>query len=108
MSDDIQTPEVSAEEPGLIAYLFTNHKEQAPIMQSLLDMIYRGVYANTIGIQSAFNAWTDKEEFLIVGVEHDGETTRTYPLFKVLDGAEAGKYLFPDGEGGWLNEAVDE
>lgn len=105
MSDDIQTADQAAEtEAGLIAYMFTNHPEQGPMMQSLLDMYYRGAYSNTIGIQSAYNKETGEEELLIVGVEHDGETTNAYPLARILGPGEAANYVGPDGKGGWLDD----
>ena len=66
MSENIQTSDMP-EEQGLIAYMFTNHPEQGPVLQSLLDMLYRGVHENTIGIMSAYNKTTDKEELVQVG-----------------------------------------
>lgn len=119
MSDNIQTPEVSADEtvvnstnvdsePGLIAYMFTNHKEQVQMLQSYLDMFYRGAYANTIGLQSAYNTETGLEEVLIVGVQHDGAITKTYPLARILANGEEAKYVAPDGKGGWLDGNDDE
>lgn len=107
MSDDIQTP-CENEEAGLIAYMFTNHAEQAPMLQQLLDMFYRGTYSNTIGVMSAKNSLTNKEELLIVGIDHEEDgNTSTYPLAKVLTPDEVAKYVGPDGKGGWLDKEVD-
>jgi hypothetical protein len=105
MSDEIQTAEPEAEEGGLIAYMFTNHKEQGFMLQQLLDMFYRGAFSNTIGIGSFLNNETDEEELLLVGVDHgDDGITRTYPLAKVFGPTEASKYTGPDGQGGWLDD----
>lgn len=110
MSDEtIQTPEAE-DEGGMIAYMFTNHREQGFMLQQLLDMFYRGAFSNTIGIGSFLNNETDEEELLIVGVDHgDDGITRTYPLAKVLGPTETSKYIGPDGQGGWLvNEDEDK
>lgn len=107
MSDEIQTVDTPEEETGLIAYMFTNHPEQGPMMQSLLDMLYRGVYANTLGLQSAYNKETGEEELLLVGVEHVDSLTNTYPLARILSGHEAVNYVGPDGKGGWLDDSED-
>jgi predicted urease superfamily metal-dependent hydrolase len=105
MSDTIETATPEATEAGVIAYLFTNNPQQAALMQSMLGMFYQGVYDNTIGVMSALNKETNKEELVIVGVQHDGEITNTFPLAKVLSPEEAfGTYICPDGKGGWLGE----
>lgn len=95
-------------EMGLIAYMFTNHAEQGVMLQQLLDMFYRGVYANTIGVGSLMNTETGEEELVLVGLEHreDG-LTDTYPLARVLGPDEIANYVFPDGKGGWLNHDTD-
>lgn len=104
MSDNIQTPE-QADEPGLIAYMFTNNKEQGPVLQQILDLFYRGVHDNTIGLMSAYNKKTGEEELVLVGVLHDGMITNTFPLARVFVGTEGAEtYLGPDGKGGWLGE----
>lgn len=105
MSDTIETQTPEADEAGVIAYMFTNDPEKGKLMQSMLGMFYQGVYNNTIGIMSALNKETNKEELVIVGVQHNGGTTNTYPLAKVLSPEEAfGTYACPDGKGGWLGE----
>lgn len=112
MSDnEIQTKVSDAleEQDGLIAYFFTNHKDQAPFLQQLLDLYYRGAYENTVGIMHALNVHTQEEETLLVGVEHleDGNTV-TYPLARILSPQEAKNYVGPDGEGGWLDDEDEE
>ena len=105
MSSEAVTPEAEAEEAGMIAYMFTNHREQGFVLQQLLDMFYRGAFANTIGVGSFLNNETGEEELLIVGVQHgDNGITSTYPLARVLGPEEASNYVGPDGKGGWLDD----
>lgn len=107
MSDELQT--AASDDTGLIAYMFTNHPEQAPMIQGLLDMFYKGTYNNTIGIMSALNTETGKEELLIVGVEQlENGLTDTYPLARILGPGEHEIYRGPDGKGSWLGEDEDE
>jgi hypothetical protein len=101
MSDEVQT-QTNDEEPGYIAYLFTNNKDSAFLLHQLLEMFHRGVLENTIGLMEAKNTETGAIERLIVGVAHDGEDTFTYPLARLLEPEEAGKYVGPDGQGGYL------
>jgi hypothetical protein len=108
MSDEVLTP-AAENETGLIAYLFTNNVAQAPFLQQLLEMYYKGAYTNTIGVMSALNTETDKEELLIVGVMHTPEgLTNTLPLARILDPDEVANYLGPDGKGGWLEGDVSD
>jgi hypothetical protein len=102
MSDnEVLTPET--EERGYIAYLFTNDKNKAFVLHQLLEMFHNGVFQNTIGLMEAKNRDTGKVETLIVGVEHNGAETFTYPLARLLDPEEGAKYAGPDGNGGWLD-----
>jgi hypothetical protein len=111
MSDDILTPAAS-EEAGLIAYMFTNNpKEQGPFLQSLLDMFYRGVYENSLGVMSALDTETEEEVLILCGIVHDDNgLTRALPLARMLSGSEieAKRYIAPDGEGGWLGEETED
>lgn len=108
MSDTtIQTPE---DKDGLIAYIFTNDKERAGYLHQLLDLYYRGVFDNTIGIMVGKQRDTGEEHTLIVGVAHgqDGLTS-TFPLARVLGPEEASRYVGPDlTTGGWLDEELEE
>lgn len=100
-----KTPEVAAteEDKGTIAYMFSNSKEDAERLFALLQLFYRGVYENTIGIMKAKDRHTDKERIVLVGIEHQEDgTTTTIPLVSVLDEKAVSKLLLPDGEGGWL------
>lgn len=106
MSDEVQTPENENEDPGYIAYIFTNETKQAPGLHMILEMFHNGVLNNSIGIMTGKHKDTGAVDTLIVGVEHDGTETFTYPLARILNPGEASKYTGPDGKGGWLEEVV--
>lgn len=107
MSDEnIQTQN---EEPGLIAYMFTNDRQAGWRLQPFLDMLYRGAFENTLGIMEALNTETDEVELLIVGIQHNEDgTTDNIPIARVLDINLVSKYLAPDGKGGWLENELEE
>lgn len=108
MSDEVQTPETVTEDPGYIAYIFTNDAKQAGSLHMLLEMFHNGVLNNSIGLMTGKNKDTGEVSTLLVGVEHDGTETFTYPLARILNPGEAAKFVGPDGQGGWLEEvAVD-
>jgi hypothetical protein len=100
MSDEVQTH--AETDRGYIAYLFTNDRNHAFILHQMLEMFHNGVLQNTIGLMDAKNTETDEVETLIVGVEHDGDQTFTFPLARILTPAEGAKYQGPDGQGGFL------
>jgi hypothetical protein len=105
MSDEVLTQtEDHDDDRGYIAYLFTNDAQRAGVLHQLLEMFHRGVLENTIGIMEAKNKESGAIERLIVGVEHNGADTFTYPLARLLNPDEAQKYAGPDGKGGYLDE----
>jgi hypothetical protein len=88
-------------------YVFSNDmKEEGTV--NLLQMFYRGAHENTIGIMRAKNLETGEIESLLVGLDipkpGSGESTRTYPLAKILPPDEALKYRSPDGVGGYFED----
>ena len=108
MSDlEVQTQE---DEGGMVAYILTNEPaKNGMILQQILDMFYRGVFSNTIGVGSVMNTETGVEELLLVGIEHrDDGLTNTYPIAKVLGPTDAPNYVFPDCKGGWLEHGQEE
>lgn len=100
MSDNV-TP--VTEEPGVIAYMFSNDKDGADRLLSYLRMFYEGVYKNSVGIMEAKNKDTGQLELVLVGINHgeDG-LTDTFPIAKILSAHDAVRYLAPDSEGGWI------
>jgi hypothetical protein len=104
MSDEVLTPENETEAPGYIAYIFTNDAKQAGNLHMMLEMFHNGVLNNSIGLMTAKHKETGEVSTLIVGVEHDGAETFTFPLARILGKGEAADYVGPDGQGGWLGE----
>ncbi len=107
MSEDYNSEEAAPwEEPvdsGPILYLFTNHKHTQDL-EALLSMFYAGAAANQMGVMSALNTETGKEELILVGVQLDAEgKTDCFPLAKPLRMEDVGRYRAPDGQGGWYN-----
>lgn len=89
--------------PSPILYKFTNEAE-SPWLDSLLAMWYKGAYDNTIGIMNAFNLETSEEELILVGVhlDEDGKP-ECFPLASVIKAEHVGKYLAPNGKGGFFD-----
>jgi hypothetical protein len=86
-----------------ILYKFTNRSE-APEMEALLAMFYRGAYENQLGIMEAKNVATGTQELVLVGVTLDVHgKTDCYPLARLLKAEEAPNYRSPDGAGGWFD-----
>lgn len=97
------------ENMGVIAYMFSNdRKNGAKRLQPFLDMFYSGVYQNTIGVMEAKNSETGEVELVLVGLQHVGEDTLTFPIAKILDHSTSQVYLSPDGKGGWIDAPMIE
>lgn len=82
-------------------FVFSNETEDNGTVQ-LLQMFYRGAFANSVGIMRALNTETNKVESVLIGVEIVGGKSEFYPLARVLEPDEATKYLAPNGKGGWF------
>jgi hypothetical protein len=103
MSDNEMNTDVEEQGVAPILYKFTNQAE-APELETLLSMFYKGAYANRLGIMQAKNVATDCEELLLVGVTLDVHgKTDCYPLARLLTAEEAPNYRSPDGNGGWFD-----
>lgn len=78
--------------------------EPTPQKVALMEMFYRGAYANTLAYMDAFNETTGQVEQLLVGFERDEETGKvdTYPLARLLLPEEVKAYKAPDGKGGYF------
>jgi len=77
--------------------------EMTPQKVALMEMFYRGAFANTLAYMDALNEETGEVEQLLVGFEKDPKTGKvdTYPLAKLLTPEELSKYKAPDGKGGY-------
>jgi len=89
-------------------YKFTN-KQDSPYLDTMLSMFYHAAMNARIGIMEAKEKDTDREVLLLVGIDKDenGEIT-AYPLARCLPAEEVRDYLQPDGEGGYIQEPVDD
>lgn len=108
--DVIAAAELAAEGPAETKFqlhAFTNDKTN-PIIIKQLEMFYQATLASRIGIMHAKNVETDKIETLLVGVDITPEGPITYPLAKILGEEDLNRYLPPDGNGGYLTDAVSE
>lgn len=85
-------------EKGMDAPVFTNDKT-SPAPFGMLDMVYGGVFSNTLGIMIARHRKSGRQVPLLVGV--DGTTV--YPVAIMIGAEQAAEFEAPDGEGGWID-----
>lgn len=88
-------------------HVFTNDQSN-PFAIKQLEMFYRCVLASKVGIMHAKNKETGAIETLLVGVENSPSGIISYPLAKILDEGDLNTYLPPDGQGGYLEDVVNE
>lgn len=87
----------------LVLYKFTN-KADTPYLDSLFGMFHHGAFSNSLGIMEAWNLETEREEVILVGVEIDEDgKPDCYPVARVLTAEDVGKYLSPNGKGGYFD-----
>ncbi len=87
----------------LVLYKFSN-KVDSPYLDTLFGMFHHAAFSNSIGIMDAWNLETEQEETILVGVELDEDgKPDCYPLAKVLRAEDVGKYLAPNGKGGYFD-----
>ena len=101
--EGIDVPVPEAESPdgnALVEHIYTNDKKNpAPIQ--LFRMFHQAAFKNKLGIMHALDKESGKIATLIVGMEFTDEGTAMWPLAKVLSEEEYGRYLAPDGTGGY-------
>lgn len=86
-------------EKGLTPHIFTNDKTN-PAPAFIIDMFYKGVFENQVGVVVAKNRETGEEEQLLVAIAGvDGDNMEIYPIAKVLGQEGLELYAFPNGEG---------
>jgi hypothetical protein len=78
--------------------------DMTPQKVALMEMFYRGAFANTLGYMDALNEETGEVEQLIVGFDKNAVNGQvdTYPLARLLAPSEVAKYKAPDGKGGYF------
>ena len=88
-------------------HVMTNSQMMAHQLTMFSEMLHTSVLENCIGIMEAMNTETGAPELLIVGLEPVGDKFDCYPLAKIFSKDEVGKYLAPDGRGGYWKKAAD-
>lgn len=108
MNDNV---EQNVEEQGqeAVLFTFTNDKNEynMNMLKGLLKMVYHTVLTNRLGIMQAKNSETGEPEVVLVGVEQNGDSLNCYPLFSPIRAEDVGKYVAPDGQGGWLENKAE-
>lgn len=92
----------SIEQAGMVPRVFANdHSNPAPF--SILDMIYQGVFTNTLGIMIAKHKDSGQEMPVLVGIAGvNGEDATLFPLAVAINQEAAAAFLAPDGVGGYV------
>lgn len=102
MSTDTQEEGV---ELALMVFANDKSEQQTEVLRGLLKMVYSAALTNQIAVMEAKNTETGKLEVVLVGVTHgpDG-SVNCWPLFLPLRAEDVGKYIAPDGQGGFIGE----
>ena len=92
----------SIEEAGAKPYVFANDTSN-PAPFAILDMIYKGVYTNTLGIMIAKHKESGVELPVLVGIAGvQGEDMTLFPVAVAINQENAEQFLAPDGAGGYV------
>lgn len=108
--DLLAASEAAAEGPAETKFnlhVFTNDKGN-PFAIKQLELFYQCVLASKVGLMHAKNSETGAIETLLVGVEQGPNGIISYPLAKILDETDLNLYLPPDGDGGYLEDVVED
>lgn len=93
------------EDKGMMPWVFTNDKTN-PAPFQILNLFYKGVFSNTVGVMHAKHKETGNLELLLVGLTRDeGGDLGVYPLARLLSMEDSADYLPPDGNGGYIEPA---
>lgn len=88
-------------ENDMIPHVYSNDKYN-PVPYGLLDILYRQVFENRVGIMNAKEVSTGKEVPVICFVgDRDGDDVALFPIARMLTEDEVGNYLAPLGDGEW-------
>ena len=94
-------------DPEFNSYIFSNNPSN-PRLMSLLEMFYRGVLQNTVGIMEAKNKLSGEEVLLLVGLSQNDEgQTDTYPIARILGPEDAYDFAAPTGSGEFFDDTVE-
>ena len=92
---------------GHTPYVFTNDSTN-PVPVYLLNTFFKGIIENRVGIAVRKDSKTGNEELLLVGIvgkSEDGDSLDITPLAVIIAEADSTRFLPPDGNGGYLNDA---
>lgn len=79
-----------------------------PVPYGLLDIVYRQVFENRVGIMHAKDSTTEEIVPILCFVgDKDGDDVALYPIARLLTENEVGNYLAPIGDGEYF-ERTDE
>lgn len=83
----------------VVLNVFSN--DPNPIKYNMLEMFCRGALTGTLGLMDAMNTETNEVETILVGISLEDGKQVTYPLATLINAEASGKYLAPDGKGGY-------
>lgn len=107
--DDVVDAALAEPAPAKFRLLaFSNDTSNTAVLKQL-EMYYELAFNNQIGIMHARNDETQEIETLLVGIGLgvDGGV-ETYPIARILGENDVNLYSPPDGDGGYLSDAVTE
>jgi|SRR5690625_286192 len=88
-------------ENDMTPHVYSNDPHN-PVPYGLLDILYRQVFENRVGIMQAKEVSTGKEVPVICFVgDREDEDVALYPIARMLTEDEVGNYRAPLGEGKW-------
>lgn len=95
-------------ENDMVPHVYSNDPYN-PVPYGLLDILYRQVFENRVGIMHAKDATTGDVVPVICFVgDRDNEDVALYPIARMLTEDEVGNYLAPVGDGEYFEHSTDE
>lgn len=91
---------------GQNPHVFSNEPYN-PVPYGLLDLFYRMVDENRVGIIESRDSETEEGVLVLCFVGDTGDgTTELYPVARLLKEEETVRYLAPTGDGGYYDPAA--
>lgn len=93
-------------ENDMIPHVFSNEPYN-PVPYGLLDILYRQVFENRVGVFVGKDTETGEHVDIICFVGDKGdEDVALYPIARLLKEAEVERYRAPTGDGGYFDYTV--
>lgn len=94
---------------GMNPHVYTNDAFN-PVPYGLLDMFYRLVHENRVGIMVGLDAETNEPATMLCFIgDKDGENVELFPVAKLIQAEETQRYRAPIGNGEFYEpDASDE